>query len=177
MESWCCHSHSSQLHKCLQIGFGAGHSTYLYLNIAPTINLYTFEIFMLGPYQERSAEFIKNSQHGSRWTVIRGDSNVTVRAFAAEHPEFKCDILHIDGNHDTAYALEDFRNSKPLSRPDTVVLIDDVDDAHVKTAMEQAEKESIIHKPECIEAQPATDPRFASLDSFKKTFCFTTYIM
>ena len=62
-----------------------------------------------------------------------------------------------------------------LAHTDTVVLIDDVDEAPILQDVEQAEREGLIVGLECISTLTQTDKRFASLDTWNKKFCTAFY--
>ena len=55
-----------------------------------------------------------------------GESNYSVPAFFAAHPEVVCDLVSIDGNHNIQYVKLDWRNFKDRMAPDGLVLFDDV---------------------------------------------------
>lgn len=166
---------SPSVRTLCEVGFGAGHSTLLYLSMNPNLTVYTFDIFELGPFQAAGADFIRRGPHGTRWHAFKGDSALTVPDFAAEHPGLTCDIVHVDGNHARPFPYLDLMNLGLLAHPYTVALIDDANDADTQADMARAVSEGIVFPPECMRAATTTDPRFASAPAWDKEFCFAFY--
>eukprot|EP00747_Dinoflagellata_sp_TGD_P169101 gnl/TRDRNA2_/TRDRNA2_197158_c0_seq1.p1 gnl/TRDRNA2_/TRDRNA2_197158_c0~~gnl/TRDRNA2_/TRDRNA2_197158_c0_seq1.p1 ORF type:complete len:262 (+),score=45.06 gnl/TRDRNA2_/TRDRNA2_197158_c0_seq1:74-859(+) len=57
--------------------------------------------------------------------VIWGDSVQSVPQFFKDHPDVKCDYLHIDGGHDEAVASSDIRNFQDHVSENALVVADD----------------------------------------------------
>ena len=51
-----------------------------------------------------------------RLSLIIGDSTDTVPAFTRAHPDFRCDILLVDGGHTLGIARADLLNMRMLAR-------------------------------------------------------------
>jgi hypothetical protein len=68
-----------------QVGFGAGHSTVMFLNGNPNAKVYTFDIFQLQQFQKRAIEFIDEHFPGRQVRIV-GDSNATIAKFSQQHP-------------------------------------------------------------------------------------------
>lgn len=160
-----------------EIGFGAGHSTLLYLSVNKDAVLYTFDIFELGPFQDAAVEFHKSVPHARRWHRIKGDSQQTVPKFASENPGVKCDIVHVDGWHESPVVYNDIKNFRLLAHQETVVLIDDANEAPTQGDMQQAVDKGVTEEWECMDARDETDERFASQPIWPKRFCTTRYIL
>lgn len=108
----------------LEIGFNSGHSADTILDSNPNIKLVSFDIgternVILGKtYVDRKFPF--------RHCLIIGDSTKTVPEFLKDHPDFKFDLIFIDGGHTYDIATKDIMNCKELAHAETVVVMDDV---------------------------------------------------
>jgi hypothetical protein len=71
----------------VQVGFGAGHSSVMFLVANPQATLYTLDIFDSSTYkfQNPGIQFIDEHFPG-RQIRIKGDSNETIAKFAQQHP-------------------------------------------------------------------------------------------
>lgn len=107
----------------LEIGFNAGHSSELFLELNPDSKIVSFD---LGFYSCVSAgkEYIDNKFPG-RHTLILGDSTQTIPKYIQDNPGMKFDFIFIDGGHDYLIASADLLNCKGLANKDTIVAIDD----------------------------------------------------
>jgi hypothetical protein len=58
---------------------------------------------------------------------VIGDSTVIVPKYALEHPDFRCDLIHVDGGHFGKIPIQDMVNMARLSREDgqSIILLDD----------------------------------------------------
>jgi len=65
-----------------------------------------------------------------RHELIKGDSCVTVPAFADANPDRRFDLIYIDGCHDYEVAMADIENCRRLSAPGSIVLMDDLEPDH-----------------------------------------------
>jgi predicted O-methyltransferase YrrM len=108
----------------LEIGFNSGHSADTFLSSNPNIKLVSFDIGMgknviLGKsYVDRKYPF--------RHCLIIGDSTKTIPEFLKNNPDYKFDLIFIDGGHTYDIATKDIMNCKELAHSDTVVIMDDV---------------------------------------------------
>lgn len=80
---------------------------------------------------------------GDRFTLIEGDSRITVPEYAASHSSEKFDLIFIDGGHTFDCCLSDIQNCSLLSHPETLVLIDDYTE-EVKAAVETCVQAGLI---------------------------------
>lgn len=60
-----------------------------------------------------------------RLTVVRGDSRVTVPEFILKHPNTKCDLISIDGDHVDDVSKKDMDNMKYLASKNQFLFVDD----------------------------------------------------
>ena len=93
-----------------------------------------------------------------------------------DHPDLKCDIVHVDGDHSQEAVYKDLHNFKLLAHHDTVILIDDVNEPPTQEAIAKVEQEGLTERFECHVARDETDSRFASAPQWHKEFCSSRYI-
>ena len=106
----------------MEIGFNAGHSSELFLQTNPNINVTSFDI---GQYNcvNVGKKFIDEKFPG-RHTLIKGDSLKTVPEFTSKN-DIKFDVIFIDGGHTYEVSKGDIINCKPLAHKETMVILDD----------------------------------------------------
>ena len=108
----------------LEIGFNSGHSADTFLSSNPNIKLVSFDIgtgknVILGKsYIDRKYPF--------RHCLIIGDSTKTIPEFLKNNPDYKFDLIFIDGGHTYEIATKDIMNCKELAHTNTIVIMDDV---------------------------------------------------
>jgi predicted O-methyltransferase YrrM len=112
------------LHTVLEIGFNAGHSSFVFLEARPDIQVVSFDLGEHS-YVTYAKEFIDKRFPG-RHELVLGDSTVTVPQYAARNPEAKFDLAFVDGGHDYPVALADLRNCQQLVQPGGLVIMDDM---------------------------------------------------
>jgi predicted O-methyltransferase YrrM len=108
----------------LEIGFNAGHSSYVFLDARPDVQVVSFDLGEHS-YVSRAKEFIDKKFPG-RHELILGDSMVTVPRYARANPEAAFDLAFIDGGHDYEVAIADLRNCHQLVVQDGLVVLDDM---------------------------------------------------
>lgn len=109
----------------MEIGFNAGHSSYLFLSSRPDVRVVSFD---LGDHDYVGlAKGLIDRRFPGRHELVLGDSRTTVPAFAREHPDRRFDLAFIDGGHDYEVAKADIANCRALATPKTIVLMDDLD--------------------------------------------------
>jgi len=94
-------------------------------------------------YSVSSIHYLQE-QFPGRLELILGDSTKTIPTFKSLHPDFKCDVIFIDGGHTYEVALEDIRNMAGLAAEKAWVAIDDIGWHEVTSAVETAVKEGLI---------------------------------
>jgi len=106
--------------KAVEIGFNAGFSSLLMLLSNPGLTLTCFD---LGEHSYTRPCYEKLRQHfGSRIQLILGDSRDTLKQAVGSF-----DLIHIDGGHATEVATSDIVQSYRLSKPGTILIMDDYD--------------------------------------------------
>eukprot|EP00698_Gefionella_okellyi_P015341 TRINITY_DN4329_c1_g2_i1.p1 TRINITY_DN4329_c1_g2~~TRINITY_DN4329_c1_g2_i1.p1 ORF type:complete len:564 (+),score=126.08 TRINITY_DN4329_c1_g2_i1:249-1694(+) len=152
-------AHTELVHNTLlvktvcEVGFNVGHSTVIWLENNPNVHVYSFD-FCSNPCSEDTIAFLQR-KYNNRLTLMCGDSRVTIPQFAREHPDVKCDLIHVDGGHTGDVPLADLRNMRVLANPSYHVLaMDDVNcdaefcDAPV-TAWRQVIADGIVEESVC----------------------------
>jgi predicted O-methyltransferase YrrM len=104
----------------MEIGFNSGFSTLLMLLTNPTARITCFDLgehkYTVPCYEKLKETF------GERINIIIGDSTKTLQNVTDVY-----DLIHIDGGHSDEVAISDIQNSYRLSRPGTILIMDDYD--------------------------------------------------
>ena len=164
IEGHCCDGHSNQptyLYNSAkrlsqqspviaEIGFNAGHSSVLFLESNPNAIVYSFD---LGghPYIPIAKKYI-DLIYPNRHHLILENSVTSVPKFTKENPDIKFDLIFIDGGHSVECALADIRNMKAHSKPDTLIIFDDLQSYNVYPVWKKFVKEGFITKETIIES-------------------------
>lgn len=107
----------------LEIGFNGGHSAVTFLSASKKVNVVSFDIG-IHDYLKIGKKFI-DRKFPNRHKLIIGSSLDTIPQFYKDNPNFKFDLLFIDGNHEYDYALGDMINCKLLAHKNSLVILDD----------------------------------------------------
>lgn len=111
---------NKHIKKVMEIGFNSGFSALLLLISNPQLVLTCFD---LGEHQYTLPCYEKIKEtFGERINIIIGDSTKTLLNY-----NDKFDLIHIDGGHSTEVANSDIINSYKLSKPKTILIMDDYD--------------------------------------------------
>lgn len=113
---------SKNCQNILEIGFGGGHSTLLFLLSNPSSIIHCFDICKY-KYTEKCFEYL-SSQFPNRIFLHKGDSNREITIFK-ENTNILFDLIHIDGSHDLQIANIDFFKTKDLAKKDSILIFDD----------------------------------------------------
>jgi predicted O-methyltransferase YrrM len=137
-----------------EIGFNAGHSSYVFLNTRPDVNVVSFDIGEHG-YVSAAKEFI-DSKFPGRHELVLGDSRSTLPRYRREHPDSFFDLVFVDGGHDYEIACADLRNCQTLAAANAFVVMDDLLDwkswglGPVK-AWEEAQRDGLVRQMELVQ--------------------------
>ena len=104
----------------------------MWLLANPTAKVIMFDMFTHS-YSDKNEDLLRHrsAKYGLanvdvRLTTVKGSSITNVPKFASEHPDIKCNILSVDGNHDHTYALKDILQMRQLANESMhVLLVDD----------------------------------------------------
>lgn len=113
-------------YKCkniMEIGFNAGHSADLFLNVKDDVLVTSFDLGQ-HDYVLYGKSYI-DQKYPFRHNLIIGDSKKTVNQFQRNNLDVKFDLIFIDGDHSEVGALTDLVNSSYLAHRDTIVVLDD----------------------------------------------------
>jgi predicted O-methyltransferase YrrM len=137
-----------------EIGFNAGHSSYLFLNTRPDIEVTSFD---LGEHEyTHLAKWLIDEHFPGRHTLVTGDSRQTIPAFTKAQPDRRFDLIFIDGGHLVDVARADIDNCRPLATAHTIVIMDDLNPngfwgAGPVVAWDQAQHDGLIGDTVLIE--------------------------
>jgi len=110
--------------KIMEIGFNTGISASNFLDFDPDITVLSFDIMMR--FYNNYAKWYIDKKYPGRHFLIAGDSTVSLPAYHKFHPEYKADIIFIDGSHLLAPAFFDIKNSYDYAHENTILIIDNV---------------------------------------------------
>ena len=175
---------SPSVRTICEVGFGAGHSTVLYLSMNPLAHVYTFDFFPRNAsygnvmpeqytYVQAAVKFIDAKFAEGHWTRVVGDSNDTITQFALANPSVTCDFISIDGSHTSPHILYDILHFKQMSTPATRVILDDYNDGNVVKDADQAVSMNLVTKYDCgVRAETYTNADFSGDGrTYPKEFC------
>lgn len=131
----------------LEIGVYDGASLFTVLNGAPQITRVVLCDIFNQEYQ--ASEDWPDRQPGSaqhirdllRFLGYQGETEILIEDSRSAIPRVKgsFDLIHIDGNHKTEYALSDFRNCFPLLKSGGYLVMDDTTFQELKPVCEEIE--------------------------------------
>jgi predicted O-methyltransferase YrrM len=131
-----------------EIGFNAGHSAAVMLVANPNAHLVAFDTLQY-EYSKTTSALMKEL-FPDRFTLIVGDSAETLPQFRQENPDFKCDLIAIDGDHTYEGVLDDLYNMREMASCRNFVLADDTGFESVNRAWQQAKNEDVLHQMHCM---------------------------
>ncbi len=142
------------IREVVEIGFNAGHSSYLFLSARPDVRVLSFD---LGDHDYIDmAKALIDRLFPGRHELIQGDSTTTVPEFADAHPEKTFDLIYIDGGHEYEVARADIEHCARLSTSDSLLLMDDLEPDHEwgagpARAWREAQAEGLIDEQLLVE--------------------------
>ena len=105
-----------------EIGFNAGHSAALALNVDPKIKVHSFDLMMFN--YSWPAATILNASFGNRLNIYPGSSVNTLSHMCKR--KMKCDVIFVDGSHLHHIVKKDLMQSRCMADSNTIFFIDDI---------------------------------------------------
>ena len=106
-----------------ETGFHTGHSTFIWLASNPNVHVFSFDI---GEYDyARPMAELLSTMFAARLTLTWGDSVQTIPQFRKYNPGITCDVIVVDGGHNTRVAQSDMDNFRSMANKENILLFDD----------------------------------------------------
>ena len=102
----------------LEIGFNAGHSNMIFLQINPNLEILNFDICS-HKYTKKCHDYLSKKYNTK---LIEGDSLKTIPDYLVTKTY---SLIHIDGGHGEINAFHDVVNCKKFATKDTLLVVDD----------------------------------------------------
>lgn len=108
----------------VEIGFNTGLSAANFIKAKDTEFMISFDILMR--FYSNYAKWYIDKKYPGKHILIAGDSSVTVPTYTKNFPDFKADLIYIDGSHTLEAAYGDIINCYAMAHADTIVIIDNI---------------------------------------------------
>jgi predicted O-methyltransferase YrrM len=131
--------------KICEIGVNAGHSLLLMVSANPTAEYLIFDLGGHG-YTRPCVEYIRSAYPSTKITEVYGDTNITLREYVKTNELHTCDMIHIDGGHETHTVVNDFIYTQFLLKQDGVVIFDDYNFGNIKSVVDYYVERNVISK-------------------------------
>ena len=118
----------------------------------------------LAESKRRAKEYLYRA-FGARLHVHEGLSHQLLPAVAHERPDLECDLFIIDGDHSYLGVSQDIRafaNSTTLWTPQTIVLLDDINDDQVERAFKESVNRGLLQLRQRFNGDYHVDQIFSS---------------
>jgi len=106
----------------IEIGFNTGISAANFLRFNPEITVISFDIMMR--FYTNYAKWYLDKEFPGRHILIAGDSTITVPTFVKMFPNYKADLLYLDGSHFGYAPYWDAHNLYKFAKEETILIID-----------------------------------------------------
>ena len=131
--------------KICEIGVNAGHSLLLMVSANPTAEYLIFDLGGHG-YTRPCVEYIRSAYPSTKITEVYGDTNITLREYVKTNELHTCDMIHIDGGHETHTVVNDFIYTQFLLKQDGIVIFDDYNFGNIKSVVDYYVERNVISK-------------------------------
>jgi predicted O-methyltransferase YrrM len=128
----------------LEIGFNLGSSAAAFLSARTDTIVISIDIGIHSYVKD--AKKVINTCFPNRHTLLIGDSKILMRKIELIYPNFKPDLIFIDGDHIEPTPIIDLRNALYLANKDTSIILDDCSIANGYAGVIQAYLELIKYK-------------------------------
>ena len=112
--------HGRVIRNICETGFFRGGSSLFWMLTKPEAIVHSFDMGM-----HRNAKKWFSERFPGRWFGHEGDSTKTLVQFHQENPNWRCDLVLVDGGHQGEIPYIDLTNFKKLSHAKTIVIMDD----------------------------------------------------
>ena len=112
-----------KIKNILEIGFNLGSTSAAFLSARNDTTVISIDIGFHGYVND--AKKVIDSSFPNRHTLLIGDSKILMRKIEQLYPEFKPDLILIDGDHIEPTPIIDLRNALYLAHSDTSIILDD----------------------------------------------------
>ena len=109
-----------------EIGLNCGHSATTFLEANPHARVVSFDL-PGAPWGMKARAYLR-SRYGQRLEIVDGRSSHTMKDWFREHPDVRCDLASVDGDHAYYPTMVDIANVLQRVRCNGSVLLDDVCD-------------------------------------------------
>jgi cephalosporin hydroxylase len=151
-----------------------GTSAALFLSANPSTRVTSFDLMHM-TINHAAIQYLHATFPG-RLTVIRGDSRETIARFAAAHPNVKCDVILVDGDHSMEGALNDLRAFSKMARGGAKLVADDMSKSAVAAAWDIVVSDGLIAEPELVHDNDLYVNGFAPCESQHALLGFARYV-
>jgi predicted O-methyltransferase YrrM len=143
-----------------EVGLNGGHSAAAFLTAAgKETKFISFDIGNVGPvtYYDTVVSMLERV-FPEQIEFIKGDSKETIPAFATQRGRV-CDVISVDGDHSEEGAVMDLLAATTIARPGALLLMDDVNLAGPKVALQQVLNQGLMTKRRCVDETLLRVPR------------------
>lgn len=138
-------NYAKSKNKICEIGFNAGHSLLLMLDVNPNAEYTLFDINMHN-YTDPCLQFIKSCYPNTTINMLYGSSSETLPKYIKTHGNKIFDLIHIDGGHSAEIVHADFTNTLELASSDTIIIFDDYNIKKIKKYILKKIRKNIIQE-------------------------------
>jgi hypothetical protein len=113
-----------------EVGFNLGHSAATFAASVGNggdsgVGRYLAFDKLEAPGVETSLNYLRAEFPAATWELTAGDSKVTLPNFRRAHPNARCDLIHIDGDHGLVMPGVDLNNLRAMANEHALVVFDD----------------------------------------------------
>ncbi len=126
----------------LEIGVRKGYSMACVVSGNPICHIIGADLWVKDYGQEANGspgsvrDLMEFLGHAAPLEFLNGKSQTTVPDFHVQNPEFKFDLILVDGDHSYQGTLADLQNSLDVLARDGFIVVDDLHDKEVKRAVD-----------------------------------------
>lgn len=128
-----------------------GHSAIVFLAALSDWNgkVTMFDLFAY-KYSQMVHQYIM-TLYPNRFDAQIGNSQTLVPEWSATHPDDKCDVFSIDGDHKYEGAKIDILNAAKATKKGGLFILDDMNQERTRRAFDEAVAEGVLADPHCVE--------------------------